>query len=138
VGFTIDTLDWSGYIPLILIALLLLMQIVMRLRARRAIGRQVVADERLPAEWLARPYLVAYFASSHCPPCRQLSPLVERLAAEGLPILKYDLHDCGDLARQLGAAAPPAFVYIVSGRVAAVRLGAMSEASLRQWLTPQE
>jgi putative thioredoxin len=72
-----------------------------------------------------------------CGPCRQLSPLLEKLAAEadGQWILaKVDVDANPQLAAALQVQSIPMVVAVVGGQLVDGFLGAIPEAQVRQWL----
>lgn len=128
-------MEWTKYIPLALIALLTLLQIYIRFSARFMKGKALpqlvgVVDESL----LARGKFVIYFSSAYCQPCREMAPMIDRLGKETGGLVKLDAMAHGELATSLRARGAPAFVAVENGKVAAVHLGAMSEARLRTLL----
>src|SRR5580692_3476664 len=73
-----------------------------------------------------------------CGPCKQLSPVLEKLAAEadGKWILaKVDVDANPQLAAALQVQSIPMVVAVVGGQLADGFLGAMPEAQVRQWLS---
>jgi len=72
-----------------------------------------------------------------CGPCKQLSPVLEKLAAEadGKWILaKVDVDANPQLAAALQVQSIPMVVAVIGGQLADGFLGAMPEAQVRQWL----
>jgi len=72
-----------------------------------------------------------------CQPCKQLSPVLERLAAEadGTWILaKVDVDANPQLAAALQVQSIPMVVAVIGGQLVDGFLGAMPEAQVRQWL----
>ncbi|MCW8917695.1 MAG: thioredoxin family protein [Gammaproteobacteria bacterium] len=128
-------MEWTKYIPLVLIALMTLLQIYIRFSARFMTGKmlpelQGVVDEKL----LQGDKLVLYFSSAYCQPCKAMAPMIERLSNEFGTIVKLDALEHGELANSLHARGAPAFVFIESGRIAGVHLGALNETRLRAHL----
>jgi putative thioredoxin len=73
-----------------------------------------------------------------CGPCKQLSPVLEKLAAEadGAWVLaRIDVDANPRLAQAFQAQSIPMVVAIIGGQMADAFLGAMPEAEVRQWLT---
>ena len=72
-----------------------------------------------------------------CGPCKQLSPVLEKLAAEadGQWILaKVDVDANPQLAAALQVQSIPMVVAVIGGQLVDGFLGAMPEAQVRQWL----
>jgi putative thioredoxin len=73
-----------------------------------------------------------------CGPCKQLSPVLEKLAnaANGAWVLaKVDVDANPRLAQAFQAQSIPMVVAIVGGQMVDAFLGAMPEAQVKQWLT---
>jgi putative thioredoxin len=73
-----------------------------------------------------------------CGPCKQLSPVLEKLAAEagGQWILaKVDVDANPQLSAALQVQSIPMVVAVVGGKLVDAFLGAMPEAQVRQWLS---
>jgi putative thioredoxin len=72
-----------------------------------------------------------------CGPCKQLSPVLEKLALEanGAWVLaKIDVDANPRLAQAFQAQSIPMVVAVIGGQMADAFLGAMPEAQVRQWL----
>jgi putative thioredoxin len=73
-----------------------------------------------------------------CGPCKQLSPVLEKLASEanGAWVLaKVDVDANPRLAQAFQAQSIPMVVAIIGGQMVDAFLGAMPEAQVKQWLT---
>ncbi len=73
-----------------------------------------------------------------CGPCKQLSPVLEKLATEagGAWVLaKVDVDANPRLAQMFQAQSIPMVVAIIAGQMVDGFLGAMPESQVRQWLT---
>jgi putative thioredoxin len=72
-----------------------------------------------------------------CGPCKQLSPVLEKLAGEGggaWVLAKIDVDANPRLAQAFQAQSIPMVVAIVGGQMVDAFLGAMPEAQIKQWL----
>lgn len=126
-------MEWTKYIPLVLIAALTLLQIYIRFSARFMKGKALpeldgVIDETL----LQREKLVIYFSSEYCQPCKEMAPMIDSLAEEHGNLVKLDALEHGELATKLHARGAPAFVFVEQKKVAGVHLGSLTEAQLRK------
>jgi thioredoxin-like negative regulator of GroEL len=84
----------------------------------------------------SRPLLVDV-STTWCPPCRALTPVLERLArarAGSLDVRTVDADSSPLLAAKLGARAFPTLVLFVGGREVARRVGGMPERRLADYL----
>jgi putative thioredoxin len=72
-----------------------------------------------------------------CGPCKQLSPVLERLAAEGngaWVLAKVDVDANPQLSAALQVQSIPMVVAVVAGQVVDGFLGALPEANVREWI----
>ena len=73
-----------------------------------------------------------------CGPCKQLSPVLEKLANEaggGWILARIDVDANPRLAQAFQAQSIPMVVAIIGGQMVDAFLGAMPEAQVKQWLT---
>ena len=127
--------DYSKYIPLIIIALLTLMQIFIRLSTRRARGKKVSAlDGVTSAEQQKMERIIIYFTSSFCAPCKAMAPMIQKISEETGAIVKLDALEHGELATEMGARGAPAFVLVENGIIEKVHLGALTDKRIKEML----
>ena len=73
-----------------------------------------------------------------CGPCKQLSPVLEKLAGEAAGawvLAKVDVDANPRLAQAFQAQSIPMVVAVIGGQMVDAFLGAMPEAQVKQWLT---
>jgi putative thioredoxin len=73
-----------------------------------------------------------------CGPCKQLSPVLEKLANEAAGawvLAKIDVDANPRLAQAFQAQSIPMVVAVIGGQMVDAFLGAMPEAQIREWLT---
>ncbi len=74
------------------------------------------------------------FSGEACAPCRQMLPVMQRLAAEGHPIRVIDTSREPDLVRRHGVLALPTLVMLVDGQEVDRSVGATSRERLLEML----
>lgn len=74
------------------------------------------------------------FSAPWCSYCQMMMPVVDKLAAEGLPIVKVNIDQRPDLKQQFGVERIPAFVLVVGGQVQQKMEGYVDENTLRSML----
>lgn len=70
------------------------------------------------------------FTSDHCPPCREMEPILRQMASEGYAIRQVDVARESVLVRQLRVDSTPTFIVVVDGREWARNVGATDRATL--------
>lgn len=71
------------------------------------------------------------FTADWCGPCRQMAPVVDRLAQSGYPIQKVNIDQHREMASQYGVQGIPCFVLVVDGKEAGRIVGATSPTELQ-------
>jgi putative thioredoxin len=99
-----------------------------------------VTTERFEAEVIRasteRPMVVDFWAT-WCQPCRQLGPLLEKLAVEfngRFQLVKVNVDENQELASAFGVQSIPYVVALRDGQVASEFVGVHPEDKLREWL----
>ena len=87
---------------------------------------------------LERTVIVDFWAPS-CEPCRQLTPVLEKLADEyagKFQLVKVNIEESPEIAQAFGVQSIPFVVAIQQGQPVDQFQGAMPEEQIREWLTP--
>jgi putative thioredoxin len=83
-----------------------------------------------------QPVLVDFWAP-WCGPCKQLTPVLEKLVNEGqgrVKLVKMNIDDHPSIAGQLGIQSIPAVIAFVNGRPADGFMGAVPESQVREFI----
>lgn len=100
-----------------------------------AIGRSVVAArDELPGLDAADGASLVYFYSDHCPPCRDMTPVVDQLAGERDRVYKVDVTKRREIAHLFGVRATPTTFVVREGRIERALLGARRRDALAKAL----
>ena len=103
-------------------------QIYPLLKIKSAQGKHAPAlNSILSEDQQKHPQILLYFMSPHCGMCRNITPIVDKLATQRTDILRVDLYENMEIARDLGVIATPAFVLLQDGVIEKVKLGGLSE-----------
>ena len=124
------------YFLLLLVALaiiLVLLQWVMHCQAKRPEGEKAPNTSAIDHQD-SHPMKIYYFFSASCGPCRSLSPIVDRLREEHTNLIKVNIAEHAQIARDFGVAGVPSFIVVQDGVIKAVKLGRVSERWLVDWL----
>jgi thioredoxin 1 len=102
---------------------------------------RTVTDESFETDVLRspRPVLVEYWAQ-WCPPCRQVGPVLDAIAAERagqLDVVKLNVDENPRTAQQYGIMLVPTMSLFSGGAVVRQVIGAKSKAALLRELVPE-
>lgn len=128
-------IDILGYVLLGVIGGLVAMQWFFARKAARAEGQPLPELSGSIAETLhAHNKSLLYFYSPHCGPCRAMTPIIERMARERSNVLKIDVSQDQQLARQFHVMATPTVIVVTPATIEKVVLGAMTEPRINALL----
>ena len=77
---------------------------------------------------------VVFFHAPECRPCKSMMPLVDTLQKEFPNLIKLEVGQHADLARQFKLAGTPSFIAIEQNQISQVKLGTVTEQWLRSSL----
>ena len=86
---------------------------------RKARGKKVSTSAGLPEHGR----VLVYFFSPHCHNCREVAPLVDRIAEQGKQVVKINIAETRDLATDLGIRVVPTVALIEDGVVLEILAG---------------
>jgi thiol-disulfide isomerase/thioredoxin len=85
------------------------------------------------ASLAAAPQDVIYdFYGTHCGYCQMMEPTIEKLKAEGYPIVAVNAEQYPDFAARYGVTSWPTFILVVGGREQQRLVGYQDESTMRQ------
>jgi len=129
-------MDWLGPLIAILIASFMLFQLWPLVRARGARGRPVPELDALLSDAQRRaPQLLVYFWSPRCGMCRNMTPVIDRLAQETGQVIKINTAESPVVARHFGVMATPSLAVVQQGVIRVLLVGARGEPQIRSLLT---
>lgn len=74
------------------------------------------------------------FYASWCGPCKMLGPVLEKLSSE-FDIVKIDVDEYPDLAREYGVMSIPTLILFDEGQETKKTIGFLPEEDLREFVT---
>ncbi len=93
--------------------------------SRAMVGRRVEGlGKSLPGLDAPGECGLVYFYSEGCPPCREMTPMIDRLAKDHPLVFKIDVGADPDTARRFGVRATPTTLIVRDGLVTRSILGA--------------
>ncbi len=114
---------------------LLLWQFYPLIKLRSARGKYAPSLSHLLTDRQRRnPKILLYFMSPQCGMCREITLLVDSLALQHNNILRVDLFEHTNVARELNVMATPAFVLLKNGVVEKVKLGGLTQDEILKML----
>ncbi len=125
------------YVLLAIIGLFIFMQLALRMSTRRLEGEPAPEVSDL----LDRPpepgkKALFYFYSNHCPPCRTMTPRVDRLAERFPNVFKINISESRELGQRFSITATPSVIVVDQGQIARAFVGTASERRMAACLEP--
>jgi thioredoxin 1 len=105
------------------------------LELAEALAMKEIGDDDFGTATAKGTVLVDFYAT-WCPPCKVLSPILEKLSKEmkGITFVKVNVDDHMTNASRLSIGSLPTIVLFKDGEEIKRHLGAMPEPALRTWL----
>ncbi len=127
-------MDLTGVLSIGFVALVLGWMFYNKLAAGKTAGKSAEQlREQIPGLETADRALV-YCYSPSCPPCRNMTPHIDRLAEETGKVFKLDITRNMELARSIGIRATPTTLVVAGGEIRKVLVGVKNPQLLREAL----
>lgn len=111
--------------------LIMAMQVAMFVRAKGQQGKLAPdMDELLSEDQRKAEQLLYYFYSDQCGPCRPVSRLVDQLTETNCNIVKVDVKQRPDVARDFSVMGTPTLIRVEAGKISHVHIGGITEKKL--------
>lgn len=129
-------LEWISYGLLGIILMFPVLQAAFWLNTRRLRGRSAPEYGDLVDAGTVVPDvpMLFYFYSSHCGPCRTMTPRIAAMAKDFHNIVMVDIDEQDELTCRFGVSAVPSIILVKEGKIERAMLGKQSERSLRALL----
>lgn len=121
---------WLGSLLAAVLLLWLLGPLFALWRARRRLGQAAPDTTVLNTPEVSGRRRLYYFHSPRCGACRPMTAMVDRLRQSNPNLIKVDVGESLEIARDFGIAATPTFVLVEDETIRRVRLGGQSERTL--------
>ncbi|WP_455211998.1 thioredoxin family protein [Kaarinaea lacus] len=120
----------------ILVVIFLFIQLLPYIKARGIQGQQAPdLTDVITEKQRQQPRLLLYFWSPRCSMCRNMTPIVDKLAHEREDVISINAADNVDVARRFKVMGTPTMVLLKNGKVDKVLLGAKSEKTIHALLS---
>ena len=124
-------MDFIPYVLLGIIVVFFLVQLAFRLGTSRLEGQPAPdVSDLLGTRLDPGKKALFYFYSSHCPPCRTMSPRIDRLAQRYPNVFKVDIGESRELTRRFSITVTPSVIIVDQGQIAKAVVGTQSEKRL--------
>ncbi|MFA5080770.1 MAG: thioredoxin [Candidatus Paceibacterota bacterium] len=83
-----------------------------------------------------KPIVIDFF-TNWCPPCKMLSPVIEKLAEEykdKIEFIKMDLDQCPNTGNAFAVDRIPTVIFLSNGKPKSSFVGFKDEAEIKLWL----
>lgn len=121
-------MSWVMIVLLLIASYLVLVPLLTYLSAKRQIGLKVASESGEVEDRLI------YFYSESCPPCKQMTPIIDDLATRHEKISKIDVKRDPEAARQYKIRATPTLILVKGGVIDDILLGAKKATQIENLL----
>ncbi|MCG7976025.1 MAG: thioredoxin family protein [Candidatus Thiodiazotropha taylori] len=121
-------MSWVMIILLLIASYLILVPLLTYLSAKRQIGHKVASENGETEDRLL------YFYSESCPPCKQMTPIIDDLSTQHGKISKINISDDPDAARAYKIRATPTLILVKDGVIDDILLGAKKATQIEALL----
>ncbi len=124
-------MEFVPYVLLGIIVVFFLVQLAFRLGTSRMEGQPAPdVSDLLGTRLDPGKKALFYFYSSHCPPCRTMSPRIDRLSQRYPNVFKVDIGESRELTRRFSITVTPSVIIVNQGQIARAVIGTQSEKRL--------
>lgn len=128
-------MQYLPYILAFITLLFLAIQIIPYFVLRSKRGKTAPSlDALLNSEQRKQSQILLYFMAPHCGMCRNSTPIIDELAKQRLDVLRIDISNHPEIAKELGVMGTPAFVLIKDELIDSVKLGALNQKKILEIL----
>ena len=128
-------MDFIPYVLMAIIVLFFLAQFALRLSAHRLEGQPAPdVSDLLGTHLDPGKKALFYFYGSHCPPCRTMSPRIDRLAQRYPNVFKVDIGESRELTRRFSITVTPSVIIVDQGQITKAVVGTQSERRLAAFM----
>ncbi|MCG8488161.1 MAG: thioredoxin family protein [Chromatiales bacterium] len=121
-------MSWVMIVLLLIASYLILVPLLTYLSAKRQIGLKVASESGDAEDRLI------YFYSESCPPCKQMTPIIDDLATRHEKISKIDVKRDPETAKQYKIRATPTLILVKGGVIDDILLGAKKATQIENLL----
>ena len=85
-------------------------------------------------------WLLIYFSTSWCAPCKKMAPIMNQVSvhyADYLKVIKIDVDEQTELAKQLGVTGVPTLVLLDQSGAKSRLIGGVKADDINRWLKEQ-
>ena len=119
------------YIVLGIVFLFMGLRFVMVMSVRRKKGQPAPElDGKYGKKIRQGKKVLFYFYGPTCPPCNQMTPIVEKIQKENPNVFKIDISKEMSVARKFGVMGTPCLVLVEDGKMKEFLMGPQNEASI--------